>query len=955
VLNNTFRYNDGAAITLYDSAPNTIVTKNNFISNAYAGIELFHEFGPVGVNTIFLNNFIDNGLVATTSWTTAPELTYWNSTNSLEYTYHGQTYTNCMGNYYSDYSGNDADANGIGDTPYILPEDLGTDYAPLMEPWENYLGISSGDPGESAYSGGSGTEAAPYEINTAADLITLSTDSDNWDKYFIVTDDISLSAGSPTEPIGINASIPFNGSFDGQGYTISDFTMNKSDSSNVGLFGYLGADAEINDLRTEAGAEGVIGDTYVGILTGVSEGTITSCSATGNVTAGDSWAGGLVGLNLGSITGSFATGNASVAKNYAGGLAGDTKGTITNCYATGDVSGNLAGGLVGRGVDGATITNCYATGDASSKINAGGLVGGIGASGCTITNCYAIGEANAFVTNAGGLVGTFDTGTIVNCYRYTGGMSELGTLISDISLFKDYDFLTGTDDGNGLGWSADIISTDADSSKIWRVFADKSSYPIFQWQSVSDGGSATIAPVADFTTNVTIGRVPLTVQFTDNSTNSPTSWSWNFGDGNYSTEQNPVHTYTTAGYYRVILRVTNAAGYNSKSFYETVFIGPYSNAFENENEGASDPGVPGYVGPDGDGVPGGSYSIYPERNNSLNPIFKEWISSVVSYNPAPGVPSNWRNTSKCVGPVSGSNFDIISLGDLDQSQIDAGVLPGNATVTFDMPICNGDGPDFAAFENGFEQSGTRSLFAELGYVEVSTNGQDYARFPSVSLTPGLAGGYGGVDPTGVYNLVGKHANAYGSCWGTPFDLEDLKDDPAVASGRVDLNEINYVRIIDIPGSGDFKDSLGNPIYDAWVTWGSGGVDFAGIGVINCLSGAPVIDFTANTTSGNAPLTIQFTDTSANAIGWAWEFGDGETSDEQNPVHVYTTTGTYSVNLTVSNADGSNTTTKEDYITVFSSSSSSDDTWYQFMKNTQHTGYTGSDAPDTNTLLWRSSK
>lgn len=837
VQNNTFRSNDCAAITLYDSAPNAIVTRNNFISNSYAGIELYHEFGPVGINTIYLNNFIDNGLVATTSWTTAPELTYWSSTESLEYTYHGQTYTNSMGNYYSDYSGTDADGNGIGDTPYVLPDDLGTDNAPLMEPWENYFGVSSGVPGGFTYSGGSGIESDPYEISTPVDLIALSTDSNNWDKYFILTGNISLSAATPKETIG-NSTIFFNGAFDGQGHTVSSFMMDKNDSDYVGLFGYLGADAEINGLRIESGAEGVTGNMYVGVLSGANEGKITNCSATGNVTAGDSWAGGLVGLNLGSITGSFATGDATVAKNYAGGLAGDTKGTITNCYATGDVSGNLAGGLVGRGVDGATITNCYATGNASSKINAGGLVGGIGASGCTITNCYAIGKASASVTNAGGLVGTFDTGTIINCYRYTGGMSELGTRISDLSRFRDYDFLTGTEDGNGLAWSVDIISTNVDSSKIWRAFADKKSYPVFQWQPVEGGGgSDEVAPVADFTADVILGRVPMTVQFTDKSMNSPTSWSWNFGDGNYSTEQNPVHTYTTAGYYRIIQVVENGAGSSVKSnVYETVFIGPYSTAYENKNEGAPDPGVPGYIGPEGDGVPGGIYSYQPENDNYLNPIFKEWISSVVSYNPAPGVAYNWRNTSKCVGPVSGSNFDIISLGDLDQSQIDAGVLPGNVTVTFDSPIINGDGPDFAAFENGFE-SGTLSLFAELGYVEVSTNGVDYVRFPSISLTPGLVGGYGGLDATGVYNLAGKHVNAYGNCWGTPFDLEDLKDDPAVISGSVDLNEINYVRIIDIPGSGDFKDSLGNPIYDAWVTWGSGGVDFAGIGVINCLSDA----------------------------------------------------------------------------------------------------------------------
>ncbi|MFA7199084.1 MAG: PKD domain-containing protein [Methanoculleus sp.] len=67
-------------------------------------------------------------------------------------------------------------------------------------------------------------------------------------------------------------------------------------------------------------------------------------------------------------------------------------------------------------------------------------------------------------------------------------------------------------------------------------------------------------PVANFTTDATSGTVPLAVQFTDTSTGTPTSWSWAFGDGATSTEQNPIHTYTTAGTYTVTLTVANAVG-----------------------------------------------------------------------------------------------------------------------------------------------------------------------------------------------------------------------------------------------------------------------------------------------------------------------------------------------------------------------------------------------------------
>jgi PKD repeat protein len=70
-------------------------------------------------------------------------------------------------------------------------------------------------------------------------------------------------------------------------------------------------------------------------------------------------------------------------------------------------------------------------------------------------------------------------------------------------------------------------------------------------------------PVANFTSDITNGTVPLTVQFTDTSENSPTTWSWKFGDGGKSTDQNPAHEYTDAGTYAVSLTAKNSAGSNT--------------------------------------------------------------------------------------------------------------------------------------------------------------------------------------------------------------------------------------------------------------------------------------------------------------------------------------------------------------------------------------------------------
>jgi PKD repeat protein len=72
------------------------------------------------------------------------------------------------------------------------------------------------------------------------------------------------------------------------------------------------------------------------------------------------------------------------------------------------------------------------------------------------------------------------------------------------------------------------------------------------------------ALVADFTASPLTGTAPLNVTFTDTTTGSPTSWTWSFGDGTTSTQQNPSHTYTAAGTYDVSLTATNVGGSNTK-------------------------------------------------------------------------------------------------------------------------------------------------------------------------------------------------------------------------------------------------------------------------------------------------------------------------------------------------------------------------------------------------------
>jgi hypothetical protein len=268
------------------------------------------------------------------------------------------------------------------------------------------------------------------------------------------------------------------------------------------------------------------------------------------------------------------------------------------------------------------------------------------------------------------------------------------------------------------------------------------------------------------------------------------------------------------------------------------YAGPYT-----------EPGVNGYIGEDR------RHADPADPNAVINPIFRSWATSVVSYEHAPGVLAVWGDPNKALGPATGDYLDVVSLGDLDQGQIGQGVGPGQITLSFSEAIRDCNGYDFVVFENGLVSlintgggSIKGQMFAELGYVEVSSNGVDFVRFPSVSLTEGLVGMYGTIEISDVYNLAGKHPNGNGVCVGTPFDLREIAGQDNVLSGVVDINNINYVRIVDIPGSGDFEDEAvehidphswpfwdfytnSHPIYDAWVTFESGGVDLEAVGVL----------------------------------------------------------------------------------------------------------------------------
>jgi hypothetical protein len=196
---------------------------------------------------------------------------------------------------------------------------------------------------------------------------------------------------------------------------------------------------------------------------------------------------------------------------------------------------------------------------------------------------------------------------------------------------------------------------------------------------------------------------------------------------------------------------------------------------------------------------------------------------------------NWASTCKVSRGLQ--DLSTISLGyaTVGDSSLALGIAQSNGVVSlgdggfaicqFPYPIKDELGNDFAVFENSFD-----GLFLELAFVEVSSDGEHFFRFPSHSLTDTVVqvGPFNYLDAIKINNLAGKYINAYG----TPFDLNDIAN-----SELLNKSNITHVKIIDCVGSINneyaSRDFHGNKINDPWPTpFANSGFDLDAIGVIH---------------------------------------------------------------------------------------------------------------------------
>jgi len=413
-------------------------------------------------------------------------------------------------------------------------------------------------------------------------------------------------------------------------------------------------------------------------------------------------------------------------------------------------------------------------------------------------------------------------------------------------------------------------------------------------------------PVAAFTANVTTGPAPLAVQFTDISTGSPTSWLWNFGDGETSTAQNPIHTYTTPGTYTVSLTATNAGGSSTetRTGYITVATPPPVAAFTAN-------------------VTTGPAPLAVQFTDTSTGSPTSWLWSF-----GDGETSTAQNpihTYTTPGTYTVSLTATNAGGSSTETKIDYITVEGQPApiAAFTANVTTGPAPLAVQFTDISTGSPTSWLWS-FGDGETSTAQNPTHTYTTpgtytVSLTATNAGGSSTETRTNYITVEGQPAPV------AAFTANVTTGPAPLAVQFTDTSTGNPTSWLWNFGDGATSTAQ-NPIH-TYTTPGTYTVSLTAtnaggsstetkIDYITVGQPAPVATFTANVTTGPAPLAVQFTDTSTgNPTSWLWSFGDGATSTAQNPIHTYTTPGTYTVSLTATNAGGSSTETRTNYITV----------------------------------------
>ncbi|MDX1954301.1 MAG: PKD domain-containing protein [Chitinophagaceae bacterium] len=414
------------------------------------------------------------------------------------------------------------------------------------------------------------------------------------------------------------------------------------------------------------------------------------------------------------------------------------------------------------------------------------------------------------------------------------------------------------------------------------------------------------APLANFTASPLSGCSPLVVNFTDLSTNTPTSWAWDFGTGATSSAQNPTTTFFNPGTYTVVLTATNAAGFNTltRTAYITVYEAPSVQFIGVDSVGCyplrtqfTDQSQPGAGNTNlswdwsfGDGAistqqnPSHRYDLSGNYSVTLRVTNDKGCTRTLNkpqyIQVSPGVDANFTNTSPnvCQPPVDIS-FNNLSTG------------PGVLTYSWNF----GDG----------------NVSTQNNPIHTYTNPGNYDILLVATSSLGCVDSFFRGSAVVIDNIS------------TDFSVPDSI---CINESVQFLNISNPVPQGSVWDFGDGGTSTAQSPTKSYAAAGTYAVKLIN-NFPNCQDSItknitvvpfPVADFTAPVTAScQPPLTVNFQDISTGgAVAWNWDFGDGGTSTQQNPSHTYTSYGSYTVTLIATNSTGcSDTIIRSQYIRV----------------------------------------
>jgi PKD repeat protein len=477
--------------------------------------------------------------------------------------------------------------------------------------------------------------------------------------------------------------------------------------------------------------------------------------------------------------------------------------------------------------------------------------------------------------------------------------------------------------------------------------------------------SSGVAPVANFTTNKISGFSPLSIQFSDTSTGTlPLTYQWNFGDGTNSSSQSPVHTYTATvdTTYTITLTTSNSAGSSSKLSVITVYTTPViippasitslinttyqptsitwtwtdptSTDFSNVMvyldgifKANVTKGVRTYTA--SSLIPDTEYTIETRTVGTTGLINQTWVSAtartaqnapsfgsafIQSTPPGAKIYLDYTDTG-FVTPktlsnlVSGSHIIRCSLNGYDDTTQTVSISSGQTTSVMITLQKSGNVAPKADFSASTREGGSPLT---VQFIDKSTNSPTFWTW-----TFGDGSTSNEQNPrhiylkSGIYSVKLKVSNPVGTngLSRSGYIVVSNSGPTPTITPTTQPTTVPTTIVTTVPTT--LPTTVTTTVITTIPTTQPTTVPTTGIP-----TNPPKADFSASVTTGTLPLTVQFTDKSSNSpTSWIWTFGDGSTSNEQNPSHTYLKAGIYSVKLKVSNSDGSSGLSRSSYIIV----------------------------------------